>query len=621
MRFVQMAASAEKVRGGVHAATDTAPRWPSSEAWIEARALAGAHRGRLLLGLALTIVSRAATLVLPASTKWFVDGVVGQQRWDLLPWLAAAVGVATAIASATSFLLSQILGVAAQRVITDIRMEVHALVIRLPVRHFDTTKTGALVSRIMNDADGIRVLVGNGLVQLMGSVVMALLALAVLFYLNWALTLVMLFVLTIFGGGVAWTVTRLRPTFRQRGQIVAEMTGRLNESLAGIRIIKAYAAEPRERAAFAADAERLFRNVAATLTAMSAATAFSTAILGAAAIVIILFGGSAIRQGAMTVGDMAMYVSFLAVLTLPIVQLASVGTQLSEAFASLDRLREMRRLPTEDADDADRMALPAVRGEIEFQDVSFGYGAGAPVLKQISFRAPIGLTTALVGSSGAGKSTLIGLIMAFSRPTSGRVLVDGRDLAAVRVSDFRRFLGVVLQDDVLFDGTIADAIAYGSAEASREQILAAGRSAHCDEFVRTFQHGYDTVIGERGVRLSGGQRQRVAIARALLADPRILILDEATSSLDSESEALIQDALAVLRRGRTTFVIAHRLSTVQSADQILVLERGEIVERGTHLELLSAGGRYRQLYDSQFRFEERPVEVMSGSAAGLQGPR
>jgi ABC-type multidrug transport system fused ATPase/permease subunit len=432
---------------------------------------------------------------------------------------------------------------------------------------------------------------------------------------------VMLLVLTIFGGGVALTVTRVRPTFRQRGQIVAEMTGRLNESLAGIRIIKAYAAEHRERAAFAADAQRLFRNVAATLTAMSAATAFSTAILGAAGIVIILFGGSAIRQGAMTVGDLAMYVSFLAILTLPVVQLASVGTQLSEAFASLDRLREIRRLPTEDTDDAGRLPLPAVRGEIEFQDVGFEYDAGAPVLNHVSFRAAVGLTTALVGSSGAGKSTLIGLIMAFNRPTSGRVLVDGNDLAAVRLSDFRRFLGVVLQDDVLFDGTIAEAIAYGCPEAGRDAILAAGRSAHCDEFVRSFEHGYDTVIGERGVRLSGGQRQRVAIARALLADPRILILDEATSNLDSESEALIQDALALLRRGRTTFVIAHRLSTVQTADQILVLERGEIVERGTHVELLAADGRYRQLYDRQFRFEDVPVEVLTGSGARRGGLR
>jgi ABC-type multidrug transport system fused ATPase/permease subunit len=374
----------------------------------------------------------------------------------------------------------------------------------------------------------------------------------------------------------------------------------------------------------------LFRNVAATLTAVSAATAFSTAILGVAGIVLIVFGGSAIRQGAMTVGDLAMYVSFLAVLTLPIVQLASVGTQLSEAFASLDRLREMRRLETEDAGDAGRAPLPTVRGDIEFQDVSFAYGAGAPVLNHVSFRAPVGQTTALVGSSGAGKTTTIGLIMAFSRPTSGRVLVDGHDLAAVRLSDFRCFLGAVLQDDMLFDGTIADAIAYGFPHASREQIVDAGRSAHCDEFVRSFEHGYDTVIGERGVRLSGGQRQRVAIARALLADPRILILDEATSSLDSQSEALIQDALAVLRRGRTTFVIAHRLSTVQSADQILVLERGEIVERGTHVELLAAGGRYRELYDSQFRLErdrsrypdeDVPLEAVTGIAGSQAGLR
>jgi subfamily B ATP-binding cassette protein MsbA len=610
MRLLHLAAGAEKVRsvaGGRGASASQPIVWPSSQTWQDLKALAIAHRWRLIVGFVLMLVSRATSLVLPASTKWFVDDIVNLGRWDLLPWLAGAVAAATLVSAGTSFLLSQVLGVAAQRAITAIRTELHARVIRLPIRAFDHTKTGALISRIMHDADGLRVLIGNGLVQLFGSLVMAVLALVVLFYLNWALTATMMLVLAVFGGGVALMITRVRPVFRERGQIMADMTGRLTETLGGIRVVKAFAAEERERAAFSRDADRLFRNVATTITATSGAAAFSTAVLGVAIVIIMIFGGASIRGGAMTVGDVAMYVSFLAVLTLPIVQLASVGTQLGEAFASLDRLREVRGWETEDAGDESREPLSSLRGEVEFQNVSFEYVAETPVLRNVSLRVAAGSTVALVGSSGAGKTTLIGLVMGFHRPSSGRVLVDGKDLAALRLSDFRTFLGAVLQDDVLFDGTVAEAIAYGSAGADRGAILDAGRSAHCDEFVRTFKEGYDTVIGERGVRLSGGQRQRVAIARALLADPRILVLDEATSHLDSENEALIQDALQVLRKGRTTFVIAHRLSTVQSADQIVVLERGEIVERGTHRDLLEAGGRYRQLYDSQFRFRQHLV--------------
>ena len=588
MRFVQQVINSEKIpsvgngRGG---SASEPGRWPSSRTWHDLRALAFEHRGRLLLGFGLMIVSRGASLVLPASTKWFVDDVVGLRRWDLLPWLAGAVAAATLVAAGTSFLLSQVLGVAAQRAITAIRTELHARVVRLPIRDFDRTKTGAFISRIMHDAEGLRILVGNGLVQLVGSLVMAALALAVLFYLNWALTATMVLVLGVFGGGLVLIVTRLRPVYRERGQILADMTGRLTEALGGIRVVKAFAAEGRESAAFSRDAQRLYRNVATTITATSGATAFSTAVLGVAMVIIVIFGGASIRAGTMTVGDIAMYVSFLAVLTLPIVQLASVGSQLGEAFAALDRLREMRGWETENAGDEGREPLSSLRGDVELQNVCFEYNAGSPVLRNVSLRVAAGSTVALVGSSGAGKSTLIGLVMGFHRPTSGQVLVDGRDLAAIRLSDFRTFLGAVLQDDVLFDGTVAEAIAYGSESADRGAILAAGRSAHCDEFVRSLKDGYDTRIGERGVRLSGGQRQRVAIARALLADPRILILDEATSHLDSESETLIQDALRVFRQGRTTFVIAHRLSTVQSADEIVVLERGEIVERGTHREL------------------------------------
>ena len=411
-------------------------------------------------------------------------------------------------------------------------------------------------------------------------------------------------VLGAFGGGMGMAFKRLRPLFRERGQINAEVTGRLAESLGGVRIVKAYTAEKREELVFAKGAHRLFRNVAQSLTGVSTVSAFSTLVLGAIGISMMLVGGNAIRQGQMTIGDFVMYLTFTALITVPVVQLANIGTQLTEAFAGLDRIREIRQMATEDQEDADRAALPVLRGDVEFQQVGFEYNPGTPVLTNISFRAPAGSTTALVGSSGSGKSTLISLVMAFNRPLKGRVIVDGKDLADIKLRDFRAYLGVVLQDNFLFDGSIAENIAFARPHASRDEIVAVSRIAHCDEFIQGFEKGYDTVVGERGVRLSGGQRQRVAIARAILADPRLLILDEATSSLDSESEALIQDGLRSLRHGRTTFVIAHRLSTIQSADQILVLEHGEIVEHGTHDELLALNGRYRQLYDKQYRFEK-----------------
>jgi ABC-type multidrug transport system fused ATPase/permease subunit len=483
------------------------------------------------------------------------------------------------------------------------RKAVEAHVMRLPIRYFDSTKSGILISRIMTDAEGIRNLVGSGLVQLTGSIVTAAFAVGALFYLNWRLTTVTILILGAFGGGMAMAFKRLRPLFRERGQINAEVTGRLAESLGGVRIVKAYTAEKREELVFARGAHRLFRNVAKSLTGVSSVSAFSGLILGAIWINMILVGGSAIRSGSMTIGDFVMYLMFTGLMAMPVVQLASIGTQLSEAFAGLDRIREIRRMSTEDQEDASRATLPDVRGEITFEDVSFEYNAGVPVLKRVSFTAHAGSTTALVGSSGSGKSTLISLVMTFNRPTSGRVIVDGHDLMTVKLRDFRSKLGVVLQDNFLFDGTIAENIAYGNPHADREEIKAVSRIAHCDEFIEAFEKQYDTIVGERGVRLSGGQRQRVAIARAILADPRILILDEATSSLDSESEALIQDGLRSLRRGRTTFVIAHRLSTIRSADQILVIEAGEIVEHGTHEGLLATGGRYRQLYDKQYRFE------------------
>jgi subfamily B ATP-binding cassette protein MsbA len=572
-------------------------------AWEEARALVWRHRRRLAVGLALMLVNRLAGLVLPASSKILIDTVIGQQRAELLGALALAVGAATVIQAVTSFSLSQVLGVAAQRAITDMRRTIQAHVARLPVAYFDSTKTGILISRIMTDAEGIRNLVGTGLVQLSGGIVTAVLALGVLFYLNWRLTSITILVLAAFGGGMVLAFSRLRPLFRERGKIHAEVTGRLAETLGGIRIVKAYRAEHNERLVFARGAHRLFRNVAKTMTAISGVGAFASVIIGAIGIVMMLVGGRAILSGTMTLGDFVMYLFFTGLMAAPLIQVASIGTQITEAFAGLDRIREIRRMTTEDEADAARPSLGPVRGDIVFEDVSFAYAPGVDVLKHVSFRAPEGSTTALVGSSGSGKSTLISLVLAFSRPQHGRVLVDGRDLAGIRLKDYRGQLGVVLQDNFLFDGTVAENISFARPHATREEIAAAARVAHCDEFVTQFELGYDTVVGERGVKLSGGQRQRVAIARAILADPRILILDEATSSLDSESEALIQDGLRRLRQGRTTFVIAHRLSTIRSADQILVLEGGEIVERGTHAELLARNRRYRQLYDKQYDLE------------------
>jgi subfamily B ATP-binding cassette protein MsbA len=572
-------------------------------AWDEARGLIYRHRRRLAVGLGLMLISRVAGLVAPLSTKFFMDNVIAQQQWELLPRLALLVGLAAIVDAACSFANSQVLGVAGQRAITEMRKDVEAHVLRLPTRYFDATKTGVLISRIMTDAEGIRNLVGTGIVQLAGAIVSATFALAILLYLNWQLTLVTLVILGTFGGGMAAAFKRLRPLFRERGKINAEVTGRLAESLGGIRIVKAYTAEKREEVVFAKGAHRLFRNVAKSLTGVSAVGASSSLVLGLSLIAMMLIGGNSIGAGEMTIGDFVMYLSFTALLAMPVVQLANIGTQMTEALAGLDRIREIRHMATEDQEDRNLAALGDIRGAVEFDDVTFEYNPGVLVLKQVSFRAPAGSTTALVGSSGSGKSTLISLVMAFNRPKQGRVLVDGRDLATVPLRDYRAHLGVVLQDNFLFDGTIAENIAYARPHASREEIKAVSRIAHCDEFVESFENGYDTIVGERGVRLSGGQRQRVAIARAILADPRILILDEATSSLDSESEALIQDGLRSLRAGRTTFVIAHRLSTIRSADQILVLEAGEIVERGTHDELLEANGRYRQLYDKQYRFE------------------
>jgi subfamily B ATP-binding cassette protein MsbA len=575
----------------------------TSAAWQEAKALIWARRGRLALGLALMLVSRLAGLVLPASSKYLVDDVIGKGRADLLAPLAYAVGAATLVQAVTSFALSQVLGVAAQRAITEMRRRVEAHVARLPVSYFDSTQAGVLISRVMTDAEGIRNLVGTGLVQLTGSIVTAVLALIYLFYLNWFLTSITILALGTFGTVMAIAFKRLRPLFRERGKINAEITGRLNETFGGIRVVKTYTAEKREEMVFTKGVHRLFRNIARSITGVSAVTAFSTVVIGVIGVLMIIVGGRSILAGTMTLGELMTYLLFTGLMAMPVVQIASIGTQITEAFAGLDRIHEVMTTRTEDDEDASKAPLHAVDGEVVFEDVSFQYNPGVLVLKDVSFRAPAGTTTALVGSSGSGKSTLISLVMAFNRPLSGRILIDGRDLGTVRLRDYRSQLGVVLQDNFLFDGTILDNIRYGRPAAALEEIREVSRIAHAAEFIEGFEKQYDTVVGERGVKLSGGQRQRVAIARAILADPRILVLDEATSSLDSESEAKIQDGLKALRTGRTTFVIAHRLSTIRSADQILVLEHGEIVERGTHQELLALGGRYRTLYDKQYTLE------------------
>ena len=580
-------------------------------AWQETRALMVQHKRSLFIGFSLMLVNRVVGLVLPASSKYLIDDVIGRQRSDLLLPLALAALGATVIQAVTGFALSQVVSIAAQKAITNMRKAVQIHVLRLPVAYFDSTKTGILISRIMSDAEGVRNLVGTGIIQLVGGFITAAIAMGVLLWLNWQLTLITLLVLVAFGSMMAIAFKRLRPIFRERSVINAEVTGRLAETIGGIRIVKVYTAERRERLTFAKGAHRLFRNVAKTITGTSAVHAGVVVITGVIGVLMILIGGRDVLAGEMTLGGMIMYIFFIGMVAAPLVAIASIGTQITEAFAGLDRIREIRDMTTEDQADASKAPVEDVDGDVEFRKVWFEYKEDVPVLKDVSFRARAGTTTALVGSSGGGKSTLVSLVMAFNHPKSGQIFIDGRDLHTLRLHEYRDHVGVVLQDNFLFDGTIRENIAYSKPGATLEEVVAAARIAHVDDFVDGFADKYDTIVGERGVKLSGGQRQRVAIARAILADPRILILDEATSSLDSESEAMIRDGLRSLRRGRTTFVIAHRLSTIESADQILVLESGAIVERGTHHELMRLGGRYRELHDRQYGVE-RDVYINPG---------
>ncbi|MGQ0815300.1 MAG: ABC transporter ATP-binding protein [Gemmatimonadota bacterium] len=565
----------------------------------EAGGLIWEHRRPLAIGLVLMLFNRISGLVLPYMPKLLGDYVLTPQRPDRLTPLALLAVGAIVVQVTSSFALSQVVSVAAQRAIAHMRETVQQHIIRLPVSYFDSTKSGVLISRIMNDPEGIRNLIGTGVIQLVGGLVTAAIAFVVLLRLHWQLTLATLLFLIVFALVISIAMKRLRPIFRQRGEITAEVTGRLAESLGGVRLVKTYVAEDREQQVFGAGVTRLFKNIASTITGTSAVTAFSTLVIGGISVMIFTVGGRSLLAGEMRVTDLFTYVLFVGMMVAPLAQIAAISTQISEAFAGLDRIREIRTMTTEDDEDMQREPIADVAGDVAFRNVDFEYNEGVPVLRNVAFHSPAGTTTALVGPSGSGKSTMIGLVMAFHRPTSGVITVDDRNLTSLRLRDYRRQLGVVMQDNFLFDGTIRENIAFSKPDATDAEIRAAGRIAHVDEFVNRFDAGYDTIVGERGVKLSGGQRQRVAIARAIVADPRILVLDEATSSLDSESEALIQDGLRSLRKGRTTFVIAHRLSTIQSADQILVLDEGRIVERGTHVELLRVSGLYRRLYERQ----------------------
>jgi subfamily B ATP-binding cassette protein MsbA len=562
------------------------------------------RRWQLALGLLLIAVSRAAGLVLPASTKYLVDDVIGKRRLELLGPLAAVVLAATAVQGATSYSLTQLISKSAQRLIADLRRKVQAHIGRLPLAYYDANKAGALVSRIMSDVEGVRNLVGTGLVELLGGFVTALIALVALLHISPALTGMAIAIVGVFMLFLKRAFGTIRPIFRERGRLNAEVTGRLTESLGWIRVVKGYHAEAREAAVFSSGVQRLLDNVIRSLTATSLMGLSATVLLGVVSALVMYVGARQILAGALTLGGFVTFTAFLAFLVAPAFQIVGIGTQLTEAIAGLERTREVLRERPEDLDPRRSVAMGEIRGDVVFEEVGFAYETGKPVLHGISFEARSGTVTALVGSSGSGKSTIIGLIAAFYTPSSGTIRVDGADLSSVRLDSYRTQLGVVLQDTFLFDGTIRENVAFARPDASEEQILQACRTARVDEFAEAFETQYDTVVGERGVKLSGGQRQRVSIARAILANPRILILDEATSSLDSESEASIQQGLAYLMQGRTTFVIAHRLSTIRRADQILVVEGGHIVERGNHATLLAAEGRYHELYTRQHGLTE-----------------
>ncbi len=561
------------------------------------------RRGIIGIGLILIVISRAASLVLPWSTKFFLDEVVKKNDVQMLYWLVGALVISLLVQAVTGFLLTNLLSVEAQRLISQLRSKVQRHILSLPINFFDNTKSGALVSRIMSDVEGVRNLVGTGLVQLIGGSLTAVVSLVFLISINWMMTLMVLVPVAVFAVIAMKAFNKIRPIFRTRGVINAEVTGRLTETLNGIRVIKGFNAEGQEAKSFENGVERLFQNVKESLTSTSLITNSSTFLLGLASAAIMGIGGYLMinTPNEFTSGDFLSFTLFLGFMIAPIVQMSNIGSQLTEAFAGLDRTEEIMRMQSEDDPAVRTTLLGEIKGNIRFDHVSFAYEEGKEVVHDVSFDAPAGTVTALVGTSGSGKSTIAGLAATFLKPNSGQVTLDGTDLSKVRLNSYRQLLGVVLQDDFLFEGTIRENIRFPRPDATEAQILAAAKAAYVDEFTDRFELGLDTVIGERGVKLSGGQRQRIAIARAILADPRIIILDEATSNLDNESEAMIQKSLAELMKGRTTFVIAHRLSTIRSADQILVIENGRIAEQGNHEELLAKGGRYNELHKYQAR--------------------
>jgi ABC-type multidrug transport system fused ATPase/permease subunit len=609
-----------------------APKKSSSERlrelWPDIREMARPRAKVLAAGFALMIISRVCGLVLPTSSKYLIDNVIGKHQMALLLPLVLAVLGATLIQGVTGFAITQLVSKAGQRLIAELRAKVQAHVGRLPVAYYDANKTGTLVARIMTDVDGIRNLLGTGVIDFAGGILQSLLVLGYLLYLNPLLTGIALVIMIGFASVLARAFKTIRPIFRERGKINAEVTGRLTESLGGVRVVKGYHAEAREEEVFQTGVQRLLNNILKSLTATSVMGLSATVLMGVVGAIIMYVGARQITAHVITLGDFVTFTALLAFLIAPMFQIVNIGTQLTEALAGLERTREVLRERPEDEDPRRTISLPPIHGQVIFEDVNFSYDTGKEVLHEISFRSEPGTVTALVGPSGSGKSTIIGLIAAFHGPQSGTVLVDGVDLSTVRLDSYRTQLGVVLQETFLFDGTIWENVAFARPNATKEQILEACRIARVDEFAEGFEKQYETIVGERGVKLSGGQRQRVSIARALLADPRILILDEATSNLDSESEGMIQEGLRVLMQGRTTFVIAHRLSTIRRADQILVVEAGRIVERGTHAELYAAHGRYYDLYTKQHGIEANlflaPGEGGDGAAAegtvGVGGP-
>lgn len=553
------------------------------------------------VGLILIVISRAASLVLPGASKYLMDDVIAKSDMEMLKVLLLAILGAIVVQSITSFLLTRILSVEAQHLISQLRVRVQRKIMYLPVRFFDNTKSGELVSRIMTDVEGVRNLVGTGLVQLVGGLLTAIVSLFLLINISPMMTLYVLVPVSIFGVISLKAFGYIRPIFRERGKLNAEVTGRLNETLGGVRVIKGFNAEKQEIKTFEEGVEKLYLNVKKSLTSTSLVTSSATFLLGLASTGIMGIGGYLIVQGEMTIGDFLAFTLYLGFMIAPIVQMSNIGSQLTEAFAGLDRTEEIMNLAEEDDGSVRTIRIPQIKGDVEFRDVSFSYEDDNHVIKHISFKAPAGSVTALVGTSGSGKSTIASLAASFLTPDEGIITIDNEDLSKISLDSYRSQLGVVLQDDFLFEGTIRENILFPRPDATEEALMTTVKAAHVDEFTDRFEKGLDTRIGERGVKLSGGQKQRIAIARAILADPRILILDEATSNLDTESESFIQESLARLMSGRTSFVIAHRLSTIRQADQILVVENGEIAEKGTHDELIQKEGRYFQLYTYQAR--------------------